>query len=322
MPGSQDERHLFHYFCVRGNNDITGGKRSDFWGYQLLQFSHREPLIRNVLIALSSIQLDFSGATDIRYNIASVNSLRYYNRAIKQLRQVLSFPQPPKAIVLICCVLFYAFDAARGDSAAAVKHLSNGLDILDFIARECPPTSPSEGDIGSQEVLEALAILLWGLYQNSTLYDKYDKPALERWSFISRKLPLIIRPINRDAFPGIPHSFKNLAEASLNSTLLGQQVWPIVANYRQTPIDQLPPEYFTQKQAALEREKMMMAAVDNFLQEQQRDHRASSLQSLPVYQAATIFKMTQCCHTLAIHAHMPENPEIWQLSENPSSTPF
>lgn len=319
IPGGKSERQLFHYFCVRGSGDLSAGKRPEFWKHQLLQLSHNEPLIRKALIALSSVQLDFARAPDIRLSIESPPTLQYYLRATRKLRQVLLSGQPSKVLVLICCLLFHAFDAARGNTTAAVQHLSTGLDIFDIVYQERQSTSSSSdrNALDSQELLETMAAMIWGGYHNAIQYANYDKPtSVEKWSFKTRPYPAIVRSVHHASQPKIPPMFNSLAEAVLISQRINNKVWNIIGQYRTTPIEDLPAEYFIHKQTALDRYEAWMASLDNFLQNQLEIHKASS-EGITIYQAVALMKMTQIFQTTSIHAHMPENPEYLKSAENP-----
>jgi hypothetical protein len=141
VPGSKKDRQKLHYFCVQGAADLAGGLSSvsDFWTVMVLQYSHDIPLVRNALIALSSIHLDFVTADDFTSeNIghldngpASFDTLTQYGKAIRQLRRYLTSTEHPCVkTALICSLLFHCFESVRGDYSAALVHLENGLGIL------------------------------------------------------------------------------------------------------------------------------------------------------------------------------------------------
>lgn len=89
------------------------------------------------MTALSSLHLDHT-ATDNptgASTLGSEDSNVLYNRALRSLRKYLSNgvgaeERVSPTVPLVCCALFYCFESARGNVAAAMQHLRSGIMIL------------------------------------------------------------------------------------------------------------------------------------------------------------------------------------------------
>ena len=66
VPGSQADRQLLHHFCVVSANELSGFLVSDFWTRTVLQRAQHELVVRQAVVALSSLhrqlRLGFSHA--------------------------------------------------------------------------------------------------------------------------------------------------------------------------------------------------------------------------------------------------------------------
>ncbi|KAI1071655.1 hypothetical protein LB507_005303 [Fusarium sp. FIESC RH6] len=128
VPGSQRDRQLLHYFCVQGSSDISGFITSDFWSKVVLQESHQDTAVRQALVAMSSLHLDYVTSES---QAASVATLTHYGKAVRTIRKRLSQPTSDTTkVALVCCIIFYCCESALGDWDAALQHLGNGLKLL------------------------------------------------------------------------------------------------------------------------------------------------------------------------------------------------
>lgn len=89
IPGSQNDRQLFHYFCVHASQDLAGFSCGalDFWGQFVLECSHDEPVVRGALIAIASAHRKF--VTKEAPADGIVNPMKEYNKAIRRLHNKL-----------------------------------------------------------------------------------------------------------------------------------------------------------------------------------------------------------------------------------------
>lgn len=59
VQGSQGDRQMLHYFFAQGSSDVSGFLSSDFWTRALPQQIQHDYVIRQALVALSSLHLDY-----------------------------------------------------------------------------------------------------------------------------------------------------------------------------------------------------------------------------------------------------------------------
>ncbi|KAI1036049.1 hypothetical protein LB504_011616 [Fusarium proliferatum] len=137
IPGSQKDRRLLHYFCVQGSEDISGFLASDFWSQIVLQAGHEDLVVRQALVAMSSLHLDYISSSPERASVASPETLSLYGKALRSLGKRIAQPSDGTTrTALVCCILFYCCESAIGDRNAALQHLSNGLKLLVSAQRE------------------------------------------------------------------------------------------------------------------------------------------------------------------------------------------
>ncbi|RYP05514.1 hypothetical protein DL764_003774 [Monosporascus ibericus] len=171
VPGSQKDRQMLHYFCVQGSHDIAGFLSSDFWSRTILQESHQDPVVRHALVSLSSVHLDYVTANAPGNGTASPETLVQYGKALRILRNRISNPSKTTTnAVLVCCILFYCFEATLGNSEAAVRHLDSGLRMLSSCRR---------GQIQANvDHLERLSDMFERLDLQATIFDDGRVPLL------------------------------------------------------------------------------------------------------------------------------------------------
>lgn len=162
IPGSQWERQVLHYFCVRGAKDLSGWTSSDFYHRTVLQMSQNEVVVRNALLALGSFHLDLArqrvGEKDETAIVPSTRSLAQYNKAVRQLRRYIARREcPSRAIVMMCCALFYSVENICGNYNAATEHLQGGLQILQGCSNQGPVRKASDDPEQPSEIVGSLA---------------------------------------------------------------------------------------------------------------------------------------------------------------------
>lgn len=127
--------------------------------------------MRQALVALSSLHLDYtttavSGTGDTKHG-----ALAQYGRAIQALRRRIEKPNRETIkTALTCCILFYCFEATLGDSAAAMRHLDSGLDLLS--------THRQRLELDNTDDLDKLSPILESLDLQATIFDDSRIPRL------------------------------------------------------------------------------------------------------------------------------------------------
>lgn len=164
VPGSQRDRQILHYFCVRGSHEIANYFNIDFWTKTVLQQSHQESVVRQALVSLGALHLDFTTTGVPGSDCSKHGALAQYGRAIHALRKrVEKSDHGTVKIALTCCILFYCFEAALGDSAAALRHLDSGLDLLS--------SHRHHQELESTDDLNMLSQILERLDMQATVFD-------------------------------------------------------------------------------------------------------------------------------------------------------
>lgn len=131
MPGSQKDRQLLHYFCVQGSRELAGFMNLDFWTRTVFEQSHREAAVRQALVSLSSLHLNYTTSSMTQSGMARDDTLLQYGKALRTLqRRMKTHDAEATRTALVCSVLFYCFEATLGHSEAAMQHLQGGLNML------------------------------------------------------------------------------------------------------------------------------------------------------------------------------------------------
>ncbi|KAJ6009468.1 hypothetical protein N7522_004484 [Penicillium canescens] len=96
-----------------------------------------QPVVRNALIALSSLYKDFlqQGNLSLR---ASPQNILIITKAHKQLRTHLLSRDASPEVALICSLIFYILECLVGNSQQAIWHLDQGLTLLQRCQSEYP----------------------------------------------------------------------------------------------------------------------------------------------------------------------------------------
>lgn len=171
VPGSQRDRQSLHYFCVQGAYEIGSHFNTDFWTKIVLQQSHEESVVRQALVSLSALHLEYTTTGVPGGDYTKYGALAQYGRAIKALRQRIEKPgHDTVKTALTCCILFYAFEAALGNNAAALRHLDSGLDLLS--AHRHHP------ELENMDELNTLSHILERLDMQTSIFDDSRNPRL------------------------------------------------------------------------------------------------------------------------------------------------
>lgn len=136
LLGDEEERRYFSLFHSRTAPVFAGYYDASFWDRFILQISQAEPAVHHAVVALASLHETFHCSTE--YTPASDQyGLRQYNKSLAGLNRYMSTAKGKSIdIVLICCILFTAFESLRGDYTTAGQHLQSGLKILSSSRQE------------------------------------------------------------------------------------------------------------------------------------------------------------------------------------------
>lgn len=202
IPGSQKDRQIIHYFCVQGSHDIAGYLDSEFWSKTVLQASHREPVVRQALVSLSSLHLDY--VTVGEHGTLRSNILAQYGKALRVLgKRVEKQSAEATRTALICCVLFYCFESTLGNSGAAMHHLNGGLNLISQYGQ---PRGHEEDDD-----IKTLSSVFERLDLQATMFNDDRQPVLNLTSDWDRG-GLITDGSVRMAFSRLDHAYDSLVK--------------------------------------------------------------------------------------------------------------
>jgi hypothetical protein len=245
VPGSQADRQLLHYYCSQAAWNLSYCADPALWTKLILQRASHQPVIRNALVALSSLHKDYLcgelAAGDCLQSDADANSrptgnvktMGMISRCHRQLRTYLSRPDASPDVALICSVIFYTFESLLGESQRAIWHLDQGLILL----RKCQyDKSLDQND----PLIPRLAVLLQHLDVQASCFDDRRPPVLNLASDAEAKGQVNV----------VPESFVDLAHAEI--VLIKLQNWTLhhlvnYVHYRGATPEDLPSESFVER---------------------------------------------------------------------------
>lgn len=164
---------MLHYFCVQGSRDIAGYLGSDFWSTTVLQASHAEPAVRQALVSLSALHLDYVTGSPSNEGMGDI--LRLHGKALRALRKRVEEPSPDATrAALVCCVLFYCFESTLGNSETAMHHLQGGLNLMSHHYGK----TETHGVPRESPELETLSAVFERLDLQASMFDDGRQPAL------------------------------------------------------------------------------------------------------------------------------------------------
>lgn len=126
---------ILQYSTRHAMPDMFGHHLSDLWTLVVPQKCHSEPLVRQAVVALGSIHLDYATATrldaDGTLAVPSTRSVELYVKALGMLHEyIIAKTRPSKAGVLFSCAALLGFNLIRGNRDEAVRHLDSGAAII------------------------------------------------------------------------------------------------------------------------------------------------------------------------------------------------
>ncbi|KIX01070.1 uncharacterized protein Z518_10136 [Rhinocladiella mackenziei CBS 650.93] len=201
VPGSQADRQLLHYYCSQAAWNLSSYSDPTLWTQLILQRSHHQPVIRNALVALSSLHKDYLCGefvgTDLDHDSDSscppAKTMGMISRCHRQLRNYLSRTDASLDVALICSVIFYVFESLLGDSQRAIWHLDRGLVLF----QECQHHDPTD------PLMSRLTALLYQLDIQASAYDTRRAPILK---LASKEEAQGLVDMVPDSFLGLAHA--------------------------------------------------------------------------------------------------------------------
>lgn len=147
-----DERLAMTFFRQHTACHLQGSFHEQFWQETVLQISHHEPAALHAVIAVGALHRALSVQKSawfprIEDNSAQHLAIHQYTKAVSGLNKRIAsiqkqteFHHQDVLAVLICCLIFVAFEMMQGTQEIALEHLRHGISLLQGI------TSAPEGD--------------------------------------------------------------------------------------------------------------------------------------------------------------------------------
>ncbi|KAF0638634.1 hypothetical protein FPSE5266_04693 [Fusarium pseudograminearum] len=299
VPGSQRDRQLLHYFCVQGASEISGFLTSDFWSEIVLRESHQDSALRQALVAMSSLHLDYITSDPVKSQAASIETLDNYGKAMRTVRKRLAQSSPDTTkVALICCVIFYCCENTLGNPDTAQQHLSNGLELLKSISRHSTQMEKAEMK-GLRTIFERLDMQA-SFFQD----DRVPILSLPHWEEHKAEYDALVPK----------RCFSTLQEAHESLIKLQSWLYSFInknADVYKAGIESLSPVVLDEKAALVAAYNYWSYAVENFqLAEAHDEHTKYGLRFLLVH--------SKICQMI-VDSKFPVNDEIFGASPNPAA---
>lgn len=302
IPGSQQDRRLLHYFCVRGADDLSGHLASDFWTRLVLQYSHDHISVRQAVIALSRAHQYYTTTEDIASSV-STDATVNYSRAMRSLRKYMSASIDHKnvsaLVPLICSVIFFSFENMQGNTEAALRHLNSGIAILAH-RRESDGLTPNNRD---SEEIGSLERMLTRLDLQASMFD-------------DARLPLLTPILSLGSTASTFEKFESLGNAQAELTgLQSCMLRFLISNntFKFWPEHNLPDDVKLEKQAIEVAYTEWKIKFDHLLHSQ-----SARVRETPQDPATTILRIHYLIFRLLLSHSLPYDPSVF--SGSPKST--
>lgn len=161
--------YFYHFAAV----DLSGYLPGRYWDKLVLQISDAEPVVQQTVVAVGNAHLDHC-----EKGIASSNTLSSHQKALYKLRKYVEYsPRTSHEIVIVCCILLFAFARMIQDQRAADVHLESAISILRN-ARGRAGNEPTRHRSARQGALHSLSVWLMQLDIEATMQDVRRRPQL------------------------------------------------------------------------------------------------------------------------------------------------
>ncbi|KAL5372375.1 hypothetical protein DPSP01_013541 [Paraphaeosphaeria sporulosa] len=292
VPGSQKDRQLLHYFCVQGSRELAGFLNLDFWTRTVFEQSHQEAAVRQALVSLSSLHLDYTTGALTRSGIARNDTLMQYGKALRMLqRRMKTSDAEATRTALICSVLFYCFEATLGHNEAATHHLQGGLNMLSYWRSQ-----------GAEQTDDLAGISL-----------EFERLDLQTTLFYDQPIPHRPFPWHVDGEEGSNvRSFQRLSDAHRALVKAIGRGWRLLCdnlNYKFSPSEDIPESILREKLHLQETLLQWKVSFDLFKeQHSERTQTAYGHQILVVHWHIA---------RMLLDAILPADMDVWGASPNP-----
>lgn len=174
FPVPNGDHRALSYFYHFAAVDLSGYLPGRFWDQLVLQVSYSEPVVQQSLIAVGNAHYDLCAD-----RAASPSALSSHQRALHKLRQYIDrVRQPSHEVVIICCILLFAFARMAGDREAASVHLRSAMSILRNARRSVGHGAAGRFSPG-HDSLHTISVMLIQLDIEAIMQDLDQGPLLD-----------------------------------------------------------------------------------------------------------------------------------------------
>ena len=118
----------FAFFRIETSIELAGPLRDSFWTQLVLQVSHREECVRQVVLALSSLHQSLTLPEQV--DLAN-DAGRHYTQGLRLLNRHINLNKKSRLeVTLLCTMLCVTFEWLRGNLRGAEVHLTAGIELL------------------------------------------------------------------------------------------------------------------------------------------------------------------------------------------------
>lgn len=274
---------------MQGSHELASFLNLDFWTRTVFEQSHQESTVRQALVSLSSLHLDFTTAS--RSSTASHETLNQYGKALRMLQRRMRTPNGDSTRAgLICSIIFYCFEATLGNNQAATAHLQGGLNLLSSLHQTDTPSPDLDSVTLEFERLDLQAVLF------------YDQPV----PFLN--LPDSLHPPSTPT----PSRFHRLSDAHRSMVTLMHRGWTLISDnldHKHKPLPEIPLHILLAKQTIhtdLQAWKSHFDDLQTRLNE--TDAKAYGAQILLIHYHLS---------TILLDGVFPANADTWGATPNP-----
>jgi len=264
FSGSTQERRAFHRFVVCTVPAFTGASESGFWGSLVLKVGQEDSVIRNAIIALSTLHEDYQergGKYDPRIikQQGHQHAVQLYTQSLHQVQERLSDnTRSNVTLAIISSILFVCFEVLQRNNMNAVLHYQAGMREtirqmkLQEDANISPPTASTAmiRQIPQSDLDELLRVFARYDIQACT----FSKPQAER---LETELPLV--PPTNLTLDQVRRHLDNLLIA------VYQMVGSDLGMYRYRDTSEVPVEWLRRRDEGVQTFETWLDALGSFL---------------------------------------------------------
>ena len=235
------------------------------------------------------------------------NTLVAYSKALQQGQNYLSGPEPNDQVVLMCCLLFYMIENARGDFNTATRHALAGLAILKkFGSKPKSKVNLKNGPL--DDISDALLGYFHTLDTRFSFGSNYTRPALK----------LVTEDERKGLTPIVPPKFYTMAEISAAEVKLANWAFTLLSSVIQEhkfdSMDAITPSIRFEIDGFAREAEKATHALDDFYRVQKSAKDTTWTDMSRILSHQIMYMSLFCCFSGAL-ASATSSPPVIDLEE-------